>query len=588
MAYSNGVYYSPAWVNGQAPAINQSNLSDLNEAIYSSEECLGDMFLTLNDYSSDSNYKLCNGAAVQKALAGNLPEILPVTYGRGGFGTYPEGTTEMVNTGYSRNYDDYFFRATSEGTTSVIQYRYFLNDYTYSEWITITGGTSTYHDGTRVWVDIDANEDGYFWAISADGYVVYGNAEGVYDAAYLNDTLVSVSLPRKGLLESSGGSECTMPIIASTTKLYKFNGFDTGYSTISTVTANYIYQKVKVLSNGFIYIQRIHATDRTIYFECSIDGGTTWVYTGISAYAESKNPYLDVNDNGEGVVLYQKTSTQLEVRRFEGYGLRGIASPNTIPFLYTMTDGGGITINNNGIVFVDGYSNSGHTQHYYTFYDFRANEILLQAIVLSSNDAFYTNPKLFEDNTTIAAVKSGLSLIYTNENHLIETNEGNVLVGYTDSGSHSAGGSAYFGKVYSISNYGSHGVVYLPDSSKINIGTVKANTIGNLYIRATKLTKTDYINWQNNSTKLSAANLTLLGNLIGSRELQVGDFIISCRSDLETTTNGLLLCRGQTISDDNYPLLAPKVYAFYGNYKLPDDPLGYTKMYGTHLYVKAY
>lgn len=585
MAYSNGVYYSPAWVNGQAPAINQSNLSDLNEAIYSSEECLGDMFLTLNDYSSDSNYKLCNGAAVQKALAGNLPEILPVTYGRGGFGTYPEGTTEMVATGYSHNYDDYFFRATSEGTTSVIQYRYFLNDYTDSEWITITGGTSTYHDGTRVWVDIDANEDGYFWAISADGYVVYGNAEGIYDAAYLNDTLVSVSLPRKGLLESSGGSECTMPIIASTTKLYKFNGFDTGYSILGIHPAvTYSFCKIRVLSNGFIYAGWKSAN--TYYVGISIDGGAS-LAGGIGSYSDP-NADFDVNDNGEAVFMYNWTSSQMKVRRYEGYGLRGTPTVDEIPFLYTMTDGGGITINNNGIVFVDGYSNSGHTQHYYTFYDFRANEILLQAIVSSSNDAFYTKPKLFEDNTTIATVKSGLSLIYTNENHLIETNEGNVLVGYTDSGSHSAGGSAYFGKVYSISNYGSHGVVYLPDSSKINIGSVKANTIGNLYIRATKLTKTDYINWQNNSTKLSAANLTLLGNLIGSRELQVGDFIISCRGDLATGTNGLLLCRGQTISAETYPLLAPKVYAFYGNYKLPDDALGYTKMYGTHLYVKAY
>lgn len=119
----------------------------------------------------------------------------------------------------------------------------------------------------------------------------------------------------------------------------------------------------------------------------------------------------------------------------------------------------------------------------------------------------------------------------------------------------------------------------LPNYANISVGSFDMDDLGYLYVRGKVTTSPQYVNWRNNSTARSVANLDKLSGGVELSQLQIGDMFFSTRTDLDTKHEELLKCSGQSVSSTDYPAL----YAL--THTLPNFES--SGINGVHLYVRA-
>lgn len=591
MAYQGGIYVSPTWVNEQAPAINQTELQDMNTAINSAQRGIGEMLLTLRTVS-DSDYLECDGTTFNAEDYPDLAKLLP-TASTSEY-DYPLGETlEVTEMIYAASPNGkYLVRAVTNATGSLASFMRDVEVYNQDtdDWEDLPKSIPYASNSSFKWHAIDVSDNGIcvvagVFKYTDHSYPYYIRVVNIFDCntkVRLNDDFSSSSSDEFAIYKLSiNNNGYYMIAWNNDVGSPSFQQYEIDIKKIDELySRNWFYEN---LSDNVLFA-KLFDNGKAAY--AYIDSGTPYFYVNLENLTEANNGYVrqwkrygtgitncecaDINSKGETVAIIYNNSNNLELQFATNYA----NTFETFTLSETLFSVGGVTINDDGKVFFTAYTTVGNTHpivsflcdiHTGTYQTFTNNEYPM-----------FASPIMCDGNTVLACVDASPLRLITSDGQKVFTSNNEAV--YVKS-------SVEHGKTYICNNVGADGKV--PDSEDVMFSSsLGADKIGNLYIHGKITTPTEFVDWQNGTTKLSAENLNKLSPSIAINQLQIGDFLLSTRTDLDTLyDNQLIKCSGQTITNADYPLLYPLVNAFYSEDKLPNfESNGIS---GVHLYVRA-
>lgn len=577
MAYQGGTYNSPNWVNGNVPAINESELQSVNTAINSATRGIGEMLLTLRTVS-DGDYLECDGTVFDEGEYPDLAKLLPKESNTET--DFPSGVNSMLYA--SSPNGNYIIRAYG----STIQYYDATND----TWLNISG--IIYPVTVNEWGAIDVSNSGFGVALGIYGSGV-GNTWKV-ECFFDCNTGAVTSYKR----DTTGENTSFLKVSCNDDGTYIFlinDGYDTSSESfgvyVSKPTEQYVINGtnlygfdfsrllfLKMFENNGAAFAYLDTNGASHFLVCLDDLSHSLSYTlPWITYGANVTDCISaaINDKGETVAVTKGDGTTCVVK----YSLNYSTDFETIDIPNKFNNPHNISLNNNGLAVFNACFNWAFIDYYecWLVNIYEKSEKPTEIMWLQQVE----NPIINDKNTFIATIDTAPLALVTKDGEYVYTSDNKqVFVKNTNTTA----------KFYMYFNLGTDGE--LPDATQIAFSdnyNYNLSELGRVYIHGRNSTYPqgfNFVNWQNGITPLSAENLLRLSPYVAFNQLLIGDFLISTRNDLDTLYDGMFIkCSGQTIAEADYPLLYPLVNDFYGGNTLPDfESNGIS---GVHLYVRA-
>ena len=593
MAYQGGIYASPTWVNGQAPAINQSELQDMNTAINSAQRGIGEMLLTLRTVS-DGDYLECDGTQFDAEDYPDLAKLLPTaSEEQYNYPLLSSDTVEVTEMIYAASPNGKYLvcaeknaKLISTGTSTNRHTNVGLYDKDTDTWVSLPTSVPYAVGETFKWQAIDVADNGMCIVAGvhydSDDYTLVLNIFDCNTRVRIKERFTPTSWNKYEVYKVSiNNNRCFM--LAWNTDA-ESSWSDRYQIDVRNIDEQYSQNWFDGNLSSDVLFAKLFDNGKAAY--AYIDSGTPYFYVNLEDLTEANNGYVrqwkryatgitncetaDINSKGETVAIIYNNSNNLELQFATNYA-NTFETFTLSETLFSVSD---VTINDDGKVFFTAYTTVGNTHPIVSFLcDIHTGEYQ----TFTNNEyPMFASPIMCDGNTVLACVDASPLRLITSDGQKVFTSNNEAV--YVKS-------SVEHGKTYICNNVGADGKV--PDSEDIMFSSsLGADKIGNLYIHGKITTPIEFVNWQNGVTKLSAENLNKLSPSIANLQLQIGDFLLSTRTDLDTIyDNQLIKCSGQTITNADYPLLYPLVNAFYSEDKLPNfESEGIS---GVHLYVRA-
>lgn len=592
MPYINGEYQTPSWVNEQPPAINESELNAINTATFSAQKSVGEMLLTLRTVS-DTDYILCDGSSYDTEAYPQLAEYLPLASSSAY--SFPNENILGMKVATSLN-GNYMARATCEGSDNLIQ----LYDRENDTWVTFNHDWGAFNGYFQ---DIVINDNGLLAAImfvfntTQSKYFITIDCSDIYNpqitySQYIVDGKFKANQPSHIDINNSG---VIVRYEEKDSSVYKFN--PNAYGDWIEVTYPLPYYasaerfiRLRLLENGacflaFTYKEYDNTISLMMYYRASLEH-IAWqsIINPPLTDVAMRSISVDMNNNGTiALVCYYiggggggNINTLIYI--CEAYGLSQWVNVGGISIVLVSVEDRKVSLNDDGILTF--YNGSIFPMSRLSVFDINTRTFLALApypygVVITYEQGAIINNR----NTAIGYSLISNELVFTqNSSGYIDTalatdSEDYVATGGTNTITSQTG-------IYININ----GAGKVPNASDMGFGTFTLADLGNLYIRASE-SNNNYVAWANNSTKLNVANLNAICGSVEDSQLQIGDYILTTKTNVTFRSGDYLLCDGSAITEAQYPTLYPLVVAKFGNANLPNFEAN--GISGIHLYVRA-